>query len=426
MREMKDSGIDWIGEIPAHWEVKRFKAFAKTIKGKSYDTLNEPFDGSYKVLSVECLRQDEAQFYDYVFVNDENQICTSNDIVVIWDGAGVGEFLKAKDGVLSSTIAKIQLTNKSVIIPYLWYWRYKVEYRLKSIPTGMGIPHLNPTLLNNFKIAIPPIEEQQAIANYLDEKTAEIDKQISLLERQQKAYEKLKQSLINRAVTRGLNPNVPLKNSGIDWIGEIPANWQVKRLKDVAFLKARIGWKGLRSEEFETNSYAYLVTGQDFKQGIIDWKNCYQINKVRYDEDPYIQINNGDLLITKDGTIGKIARVESLDKPACLNSGVFVLKQTQNKYFPNYLYWSLCSNIFKGFYSFSFSGSTILHLYQNVFEKMPIVIPQIEEQRAIADYLDEKTAEIDRNILLIGKKIEAYKRLKKSLIDEVVTGKRKV
>ena len=201
MREMKDSGIDWIGKIPAHWEVKRFKAFAKTIKGKSYDTLNEPFDGSYKVLSVECLRQDEAQFYDYGFVDDENQICTSNDIVVIWDGAGVGEFLKAKDGVLSSTIAKIQLTNKSVILPYLWYWRYKVEYRLKSIPTGMGIPHLNPTLLNNFKIAIPPIEEQQAIANYLDEKTAEIDRNILLIGKKIEAYKRLKKSLIDEVVT---------------------------------------------------------------------------------------------------------------------------------------------------------------------------------------------------------------------------------
>ena len=198
---LKNSGIDWIGEIPAHWEVRRFKAFAKTIKGKSYDTLNEPFDGSYKVLSVECLRQDEAQFYDYVFVDDENQICTSNDIVVIWDGAGVGEFLKAKDGVLSSTIAKIQLTNKSVILPYLWYWRYKVEYRLKSIPTGMGIPHLNPTLLNNFKIAIPPIEEQQAIADYLDKKTAEIDEQISNIDKKINTYKRLKQSLIDEVVT---------------------------------------------------------------------------------------------------------------------------------------------------------------------------------------------------------------------------------
>lgn len=199
--EFKDTGIEWIGKIPVHWDVKRFKAFAKTIKGKAMNLLSEPTEDAKKVLTLEALRQDAAQFYDYVLADDEKQICTPKDIVVIWDGAGVGEFLKAKDGVLSSTIAKIQLTNKSVILPYLWYWRYKIEYRLKSIPTGMGIPHLNPTLLNNFMIAIPPIEEQRAIANYLDKKTEEIDTQINLLEQKIAAYKRLKQSLIDEVVT---------------------------------------------------------------------------------------------------------------------------------------------------------------------------------------------------------------------------------
>lgn len=198
---LRDSEIDWIGEIPAHWEVKRFKAFAKTIKGKSLDALSEPYEESLKVLSVECLRQDEAQFYDYVFESDKNQICTPSDIVVIWDGAGVGEFLKAKDGVLSSTIAKIKFTTNEVLPSFFWHWRYKIEYRLKSIPTGMGIPHLNPNLLNNFKIAIPPIEEQQAIADYLDEKTAEIDEQISNIDKKINTYKRLKQSLIDEVVT---------------------------------------------------------------------------------------------------------------------------------------------------------------------------------------------------------------------------------
>ena len=199
--ELKDSGNDWIGEIPAHWEVDRIKAFAKAIKGKSSDYLAEPTSDSYQVLSVESLRQDECQFYDYIKVDDESQICTPDDIVVIWDGAGVGEFLKAKDGALSSTIAKIQFTSKKVFPKYFWYWRYKIEYRLKSIPTGMGIPHLNPTLLNNYKIALPPIAEQQAIADYLDEKTAEIDGQIALIDKKIDTYKKLKQSLIDEVVT---------------------------------------------------------------------------------------------------------------------------------------------------------------------------------------------------------------------------------
>ena len=199
--ELKDSGIEWLGTIPAHWEVKRFKSFAKTVKGKSDDYLSDYVEGSHKVLSLECLRQDEAQFYDYVFVDDKEQICNSNDIIVVWDGAGVGEFLRAKDGVLSSTIAKVKITDKKMLLSYLWYWRYKIEYVLKSRPTGMGIPHLNPNLLNNLMIAIPPLTEQQAIADYLDKKSAEIDTQIDVLNKKVATYKKLKQSLIDEVVT---------------------------------------------------------------------------------------------------------------------------------------------------------------------------------------------------------------------------------
>ena len=199
--ELKDSGIEWIGEIPEHWEIDRVKSFAKTIKGKSCDYLSDPTTDCYQVLSVESLRQDECQFYDYVKVDDDSQICSPDDIVVIWDGAGVGEFLRAKNGALSSTIAKVKFTSKKVLPKYFWYWRYKIEYRLKSIPTGMGIPHLNPNLLNNYKIAIPPLMEQQAIADYLDKKTAEIDSNISVISSKIDAYKRLKQSLIDEVVT---------------------------------------------------------------------------------------------------------------------------------------------------------------------------------------------------------------------------------
>lgn len=199
--ELKGCGEDWLGQIPAHWEVKRLKSFARTIKGKAANYQDSPSNGAYKVLSVECLRQENANFYDYAFTDDAEQICTSEDFVVIWDGAGVGEFLKAKDGVLSSTIAKFKFTSKDILPSYFWHWRYKIEMIIKSIPTGMGIPHLNPVLLNNLKFAIPPLSEQQAIADYLDAKTAEIDEQIGLLNQKAEAYNKLKQSLIDEVVT---------------------------------------------------------------------------------------------------------------------------------------------------------------------------------------------------------------------------------
>lgn len=119
------------------------------------------------------------------------------------------------------------------------------------------------------------------------------------------------------------------KLTGIKWIdGDastssaqgIPEEWEIKKIKHLCYVKGRVGWKGLKASEFLIKGFAYLVTGTDFKDGLVDWDNCYQIDEERYLEDPYIQLRNNDLLITKDGTIGKLAIVENLDKPACLNS----------------------------------------------------------------------------------------------------------
>ena len=211
------------------------------------------------------------------------------------------------------------------------------------------------------------------------------------------------------------------KPSGVEWIGDVPEKWEICRLKNYCSLKGRIGWNGLRSDEFKDISYAYLVTGQDFEGDVIPWEKCYQIDKARYDEDPFIQLKNGDLLITKDGTIGKIAKVSNLDKPACLNSGIFVMKQTKNKYSQDYLFWSLKSNLLRDFNDYTSSGTTILHLYQNVFENMPMLVPPLSEQVAIAAYLDAKCAKIDNVLSVQQKRIDLLKELKQSIITNAVT-----
>ena len=196
------------------------------------------------------------------------------------------------------------------------------------------------------------------------------------------------------------------KDSGIEWIGMIPEGWNIVPLKYYLSLKGRIGWKGLKSDEFEEKSYAYLVTGQDFTSDVVDWSKCYQINRERYDEDPFIQLENGDLLVTKDGTIGKIAKVKNLDKPACLQ---------------NYLYWVLVSNQLTEFVGFNSTGSTIQHLYQNVFENMPLTVPSLPEQQAIADYLDYKVGQIDTSVAGINTQIEDLKAYRQAVISEAVT-----
>lgn len=211
------------------------------------------------------------------------------------------------------------------------------------------------------------------------------------------------------------------KDSGIEWIGEIPENWDIKKIKHRCYVKGRVGWKGLKSSEFLTDGFSYLVTGTDFKNDTVDWDNCYHIDEERYNEDPYIQLQNEDLLITKDGTIGKLAVVTNLDKPACLNSGIFVVRSTKEDFSTRYLLWVLKSSTFTDFNGLTAYGSTIQHLYQNVFVEFAFAFPAVQTQISIADYLRKKTAEIDQIIANKQKLIALYEEEKQAIINQAVT-----
>jgi type I restriction enzyme S subunit len=210
------------------------------------------------------------------------------------------------------------------------------------------------------------------------------------------------------------------KDSGVYWIGAIPDEWKIKKIKHTTYVKGRIGWKGLKSEEFQENSDAYLVTGTDFKNGLIDWNNCYQIDQKRYDEDPFIQLQENDLLITKDGTIGKVALVKNLKGYATLNSGIFVIRPIAH-YLTNFMYWILNSGVFFGFISFHGTGTTIKHLYQNVFEVFQFTTPPIQEQQKIAAYLNHKTTLIDTLIEKKKRRIDLLKEERTAVINQAVT-----
>ncbi len=211
------------------------------------------------------------------------------------------------------------------------------------------------------------------------------------------------------------------KDSGIEWIGEIPEHWDLKKIKHTTYVKGRIGWQGLRSEEFKEEAESLVVTGTDFIDGKINWDSCYQIPIERYNEDINIQLRENDLLITKDGTIGKVSLVKNMPKIATLNSGVFLTRPSTNAYKTEYMYWVLVSDVFKTFYDYNKSGSTIQHLYQYVFNEFNFTLPPTEEQTSIANYLDHKTSQINH---LIAKKEQFIKLLEEervAVINQAVT-----
>ena len=211
-----------------------------------------------------------------------------------------------------------------------------------------------------------------------------------------------------------------MKPSGLVWMGDIPQSWDIKRVKYLASLKGRIGWQGLTSDEY-TDEGPYLITGIDFKNGGIDWENCVHISEKRWAEAPEIHIKNGDLLITKDGTVGKVAIVSGLDGKASLNSGVLLVRTYEN-FDKRFLFWVLQSEEFWTWFRLKNAGnSTIIHLYQGDFAEFSYTFPEIEEQQQIAAFLDAQCAKIDGIIDDIEKQIETLQKYKKSLITEAVT-----
>lgn len=168
------------------------------------------------------------------------------------------------------------------------------------------------------------------------------------------------------------------KSSGVEWIGDIPIHWGFNKVGNNTYVKGRIGWKGLRSEDF-IDEGPYLITGTDFnKDGTINWEQMYHVNQERYDEDSFIQLKDNDVLITKDGTIGKVVYVGNLRGQTCLNSGIFLTRPTNKDYISRFFFWVLNSNVFKIFVDYNSGGSTIQHLYQNVFVNFKFLFLQFK------------------------------------------------
>lgn len=406
--EYKDSGIEWIGEIPKHWSVLKLKRICTFDYGES--------------LSSEEREGDSFPVFGSNGVIDRNdRVNTSSPVIIVGRKGSFGKLTYSEvPGFAIDTTFFIEGEKTKVAL--LWLYYALSSLKLDSFSQDTGVPGLSRESAYERRVAIPTVIEQNSISRYLHSQGKKID---SLISKQQQMIELLKekrQAIITHAVTKGLDSNVPMKDSGVEWIGEIPEHWKIDRIKHTSYVKGRVGWKGLTSDEYLDEGYAYLVTGQDFFSKYINWESCFQVDKVRYDDDPYIQLVEGDLLLTKDGTIGKLAVVKNLQRPACLNSGIFLVRPI-NSYLSDYLYWVLSSQVFSGFHEFTSIGSTIQHLYQNTFENFYFPIPPISEQTEIVQYLENRTKEIDLLMKKQQKMIALLNEHKASLISEAVTGK---
>ena len=193
-------------------------------------------------------------------------------------------------------------------------------------------------------------------------------------------------------------------------------DWPVTDIKSSSYLRGRIGWQGLRADEFIEEG-PFLVTGTDFIDGSIDWDVCYHVTEERYEEGSYIHLKDGDILITKDGTIGKVAYVTDCPEKAVLNSGIFLLRCADGSYDHRYMYHVLRSRVFEEFLEDNLAGSTIKHLYQHIFERFQFPIPEYSEQCAISEFLDLIESAVDAANASIFKQ----QRIKTGLMQELLT-----
>ena len=420
-RKMKDSGIEWIGEIPEGWEIVPVRSCFDEVRTKNTDG-QEQNALQFKSGNIISKTNFNASMDDYVADTITNYTVVLPDTVMInglnlnYDFKSLRVALVKEKGVITSAYLAIFPDRKKISPQYATYLFKGYETKMAFHNMGAGIRKtLGYKEFKNQPLLLPSEKEQNKISAYLDSKCSHIDIMLSKIRSSIEEYKKLKQAIITQAVTKGVRGKREMKDSGVEWISEIPANWTVKRGKQLFSETNERSETG--SEELLTVSHITGVTPRSQKnvnmfksESLVGYKICH----------------NGDLAANTmwmwQGAIG-VSKFHGVISPS-----YNTYRQKTNDYYFEYLDFLLRIRPLIDAYTIHSTGITLsrLRLYPDSFLSLYFIVPPITEQKEIADYLDTKCAEIDR---LIAKKEQLVKELesyKKSLIYEVVTGKREV
>lgn len=429
MREMKDSGVAWIGEIPAQWEVRKIASVVPVVT-------DFVASGSFADLRDNVKYLDTP---DYAMLVRTADLSGTRDNTVYIDKHAYeylsnsnlfgGEIILSNIGSVGNVFQYTPMYERSSLAPnaimlngtecnrYLYYWFLNpiANDELKRIGSHAVQLKFNKTQLKQMAIVYPPIEDQQKIAAHLDRKCTQIDALISNAQQQIENLKAYKQSIITEAVTKGLNPDVVMNDSGVEWIGNIPEHWKVAPIRALFRIK-----KDIIGHEPET-VLSITQTGlkiKDITENSGQMANSYAHYQIVNVGD--FAMNHMDLLT---GGVG-ISDFEGVTSP---DYRVFVLRNSSmvKKYFL-YIFQMYYRN--KIFYAFGQGAANLgrWRLPAQNFNTVSIPVAPIEEQQQIADYLDRKCEQIDRLIAIKQQKIEKLQQYKKSLIYEYVTGKKEV
>lgn len=423
--EYRDSGVEWVGEVPVGWEVKPLK-FTATIND---DTLLENTDPDFEfdyvdigsVDYVEGISSKETMIF-------ENAPSRARRIVKLGDTivSTVRTYLRAIASIREFDKPLIVSTGFAVIRPktvhsdFLAYL-LKASFFVQSVvarSVGVSYPAINASEVGNIFIPVPSKKEQTAVASFLDRETAKID---NLIDKQEQLIELLRekrQAVISHAVTKGLNPNAKMKDSGVEWLGKVPAEWTVKKLKNVCSQSALYG-ANIASSHYEGEGVRFLRTTDISDDGAL--KNGGVFVHATLVED--YMLNDGDLLISRSGTVGRSFLYKSQHHGPCAYAGYLVRFVPSSDVLPEYLFLFTKTQAFHKFLQVMATSSTIENVNGEKYANAPFCIPPLQEQIAIAAFLEKETAKIDILIEKCETAIKLLKERRTALISAAVTGK---
>ena len=421
--EYKDSGFDWIGEIPAQWDNLRLRFVCELRNGYTPSKDNSDYweDGTIPWYRMEDIRDTGRK------LQEAKQYITEEAV----KGGGLfdaGSFILATTATIGEhalliveSLANQRFTNLKIrkslsnILSrdYFFYYLFVIDDYCKATTKTSTFPAVSMELLKNCQIVFPSFCEQVAIATYLDTHCAKIDNLISIQQKRIALLQELKQSVITYAVTKGLNPNVEMKQSGVEWIGDVPKHWKVLRGKYALSILSGFPFDSQKFEFEDNGVYMPLIRIRDINGSSTEvyYSGSYPIESV---------VKTGEVLIGMDGDFN-ISKWKGTN--ALLNQRVCKLREDSSMN-THYAFYMLSSPL-KAINSVTYA-TTVKHLSVYDIYNAFIPVPPISEQAAIASYLDHKCATIDASISNAQHQIELLQEYKQSLITEVVTGKRKV
>ena len=426
-REMKHSGIEWIGEIPKEWKVIRGKYLFEVLNGFAFDSSLFTKESHYTpLIRIRDISNTNTEAY-YMGDYSLEYIVKKGEVLVGMDGDFNVAKWKGIDALLNQRVCKLSGFSENCLSQYVFYILPLLLKGKNDVTYATTVKHLSSNDILNFSYLVPSLSEQQKIADYLDKVSGEVDEMIALQEQMIEELKAYKQSIITEAVTKGLNPNVPMKNSGIDWIGEIPEYWKLEPIK-YCFGRRSEKNSPVKTEERLSLSIDKGVTLYAEKTTNLDrFKDDFTQYQLAYPND--IVLNCMNMIV---GAVGLSNYM------GCVSPVYYVIypsKQNINPLYYSYLlniptirgvYYSLG----KGIYAIERGEGRVntcrLKVSYNDFGRLEIPVPPVQEQKDITLYIQKKCSEIDSLIAIKQQKIEELKEYKKSVIYEYVTGKKEV